>query len=108
MLGQKCQIQGYNLDCANRLEVCAACHWCAGEGQGRSAGLGSASTSSLQHVHEEGMGMNGSSGFAHHPAHVRTASVADSADEAAQASGDLLNSVKSRVMLACTCCRNHA
>lgn len=83
-------------------------HWCAGEGQGRSAGLGSASTSSLQHVHEEGMGMNGSSGFAHHPAHVRTASVADSADEAAQASGDLLNSVKSRVMLACTCCRNHA
>ncbi|KAL0053131.1 hypothetical protein WJX82_001373 [Trebouxia sp. C0006] len=58
-----------------------------GEGQGRSAGLGSASTSSLQHVHEEGMGMNGSSGFAHHPAHVRTASVADSADEAAQASG---------------------
>ncbi len=80
--------------------------WYAGEGQGRSAGLGSASTSSLQHVHDEGM--NGSSGFAHHPAHVRTASVADSADEAAQASGELLNPVKSCVMLACTCCRNHA
>ncbi|KAL0029799.1 hypothetical protein WJX77_000735 [Trebouxia sp. C0004] len=56
-----------------------------GEGQGRGVGLRSASTSSLQHVHDEGM--NGSSGFAHHPAHVRTTSVADSADEAAQASG---------------------
>ena len=80
---------------------CVRGHWCAGEGQGRGVGLASASTSSLQHVHEEGM--NGSSGFAHHPAQVRTASVADSADEAAQPSGELFNFV----MPACICCRNH-
>ena len=43
-----------------------------------------ASTSSLQHAHEEGV--NGV-GVLPHPGHVRTASVADSGDDATHAVG---------------------
>ena len=43
-----------------------------------------ASTSSLQYAHEEGMNVIGA---LPHPAHIRTASVADSADDAAHAAG---------------------
>ena len=51
-------------------------------------GMHSASTSSLQH--EEGVnGVNGVSALPH-PGHVKTASVADSGDEAAHAAGVLL------------------
>ncbi len=101
MLGNEHCIQSKPQLCDIKLECVQHVHWCAGEAQGRGVGLRSASTSSLQHVHDEGM--NGSSGFAHHPAHVRTASVADSADEAAQASGELFNFVRP----ACICCRTH-
>ena len=55
---------------------------CTGEGRSGGLGMHSASTSSLQYAHEEGM-----NGLAY-PSHVKTASVAGSADEAAQPSGD--------------------
>ncbi len=58
---------------------------CAAETPRQGLGIHSASTSSLQYTHEEGL--NGAGGFARHPAHIRTGSVADSADDTAQASG---------------------
>ena len=58
----------------------------AGDSQGGPLGMHSASTTSLQNTHEEGM-MNGSGGFAHHLAHVQTALKAESADDTAQALG---------------------
>lgn len=87
--GSKLKLCEINLECVQHG------HWYAGEGQGRSVGLHSASTSSLQHVQDEGM--NGSSGFAHHPAHVRTTSMADSAGDTAQASGELFKLLSGHV-----------
>lgn len=60
----------------------------AGDSRGQVMGMHTASTSSLQH--EEGVnGVNGV-GALPHPAHVRTASVADSGDDAAYAAGVFL------------------
>ena len=60
----------------------------AGESRGQGLGMHTASTSSLQH--EEGVnGVNGV-GALPHPGYVRTASVADSGDEAAHTVGVLL------------------
>lgn len=60
------------------------CNCCAGDARGQGLGMHTASTSSLQHAHEEGV--NGV-GVLPHPGHVRTASVADSGDDAAHAAG---------------------
>lgn len=62
-----------------------ACECCAGDLRGQGLGMHTASNSSLQH--EEGV--NGV-GALPHPAHVRTASLADSGDEAAHAAGVIL------------------
>ena len=59
-------------------------HCCAGDLRGQRLGMHTASTNSLQYAHEEGV--NGV-GALPHPGHVRTASVADSGDDATHAAG---------------------
>lgn len=72
----------------------SSAHCNAGDLRRQGLGMHTDSTSSLQYTHEEGV--NGTAAHPH-PAHVRTASVADSGDETAHTAGVLLIAVWSHV-----------